>query len=79
MQLAPKLGIIAGSGELPLRLVEVCQSTDRDYFVISLEGQGDWKRFPIKFSTEIRFGDFGRGIKLLKENLVKNWFCRQST
>ena len=71
MQLAPKLGIIAGSGELPLRLVEVCQSTDRDYFVISLEGQGDWKRFPIKFSTEIRFGDFGRGIKLLKENLVK--------
>ena len=71
MKIAPKLGIIAGSGDLPLRLVEVCQSTDRKFFVLALEGQGEWKRFPKNFVTKIRFGDFGLGIKLLQENLVK--------
>lgn len=37
----PKLGIIAGGGELPARLVEHCRNTGRDVFVVALEGQTD--------------------------------------
>jgi DUF1009 family protein len=35
----PKLGILAGGGELPRLLIGLCQSTDRDYFVIAFDGQ----------------------------------------
>ena len=35
----PKLGILAGGGELPRRLIGFCQSTGREYFVIAFDGQ----------------------------------------
>lgn len=36
-----KLGIIAGKGELPARIIEVCRATGRDFFVVAIEGQAD--------------------------------------
>lgn len=39
--MAPKLGIIAGGGELPARLAEVCRANGRAVFVLALEGQTD--------------------------------------
>jgi UDP-2,3-diacylglucosamine hydrolase len=39
--MAPKLGIIAGSGLLPKKLVEKCRETGRDCFVLALEGETD--------------------------------------
>lgn len=36
-----KLGIIAGGGQLPLRLAEVCQETGRAYAVCALTGWAD--------------------------------------
>jgi DUF1009 family protein len=39
--MAPKLGIIAGGGKLPARLVEVCRANGRAVFVLALEGQTD--------------------------------------
>jgi DUF1009 family protein len=39
--MAPKLGIIAGSGTLPKALVEKCRETGRDCFVLAFEGETD--------------------------------------
>ncbi len=37
----PKLGIIAGQGELPARIIEACRESGRDFFVVAIEGQAD--------------------------------------
>jgi len=39
--MAPKLGIIAGSGALPKKLVEKCRETGRDCFVLAFDGETD--------------------------------------
>lgn len=36
-----RLGIIAGGGDLPRRLVETCRADGRDFFLIALDGQAD--------------------------------------
>jgi DUF1009 family protein len=36
-----KLGILAGGGPLPGNLIEACESSGRDYFVLAFEGQAD--------------------------------------
>ncbi|HEX6980044.1 MAG TPA: UDP-2,3-diacylglucosamine diphosphatase LpxI [Alphaproteobacteria bacterium] len=36
-----KLGILAGGGQLPVRVIEACRSTGRDFFVLAFEGQTD--------------------------------------
>ena len=41
----PKLGIVAGGGSLPARLVEGCRTTGRPCFVLALEGQADAESF----------------------------------
>lgn len=42
--MAPKLGILAGGGDLPANLVETCRRDGRDFFLVALEGQvaADW-------------------------------------
>jgi len=37
----PKLGIIAGQGELPARIIQACRDSGRDFFVVAIEGQAD--------------------------------------
>ena len=37
----PKLGILAGGGALPRRLIDHCRATDRAFFVVAIEGQCD--------------------------------------
>jgi DUF1009 family protein len=37
----PKLGIIAGGGTAPRRVIEACRVQKREHFVICLEGQAD--------------------------------------
>jgi DUF1009 family protein len=39
--MAPKLGILAGSGDLPARVARVCQEAGREVFVLAFEGQTD--------------------------------------
>src|ERR1700732_3870791 len=36
-----RLGIIAGSGGLPQRLIESCRVAQRDIFVLALEGEAE--------------------------------------
>tara|TARA_Y100001934_G_scaffold261327_2_gene334594 strand:- start:4099 stop:4929 length:831 start_codon:yes stop_codon:yes gene_type:complete len=38
---AHRLGILAGDGELPLKLVEVCRATGRDVFVVAFNGESN--------------------------------------
>ena len=37
--MAAKLGIVAGGGELPARVVEACRAQGRELFVLAFEGQ----------------------------------------
>jgi UDP-2,3-diacylglucosamine hydrolase len=37
----PKLGIIAGGGDLPVRLLEACRSVGREVFILGLEGHAE--------------------------------------
>ena len=39
--MASRLGIVAGGGDLPRRLVEACRRAGRPFFVIALEGQAE--------------------------------------
>ena len=38
---APRLGILAGAGELPVKLVEVCRATGRDVFVVAFNNESN--------------------------------------
>jgi hypothetical protein len=69
--MAGKLGILAGSGELPLRLIEACRSEGRPYFVLAFEGSCDpasMQGQPHQFS---RLGAGGAGLKILRANGVE--------
>ena len=68
----PRLGILAGRGELPRTIVEACQAAGRDIFVIAFNGETDpatvaggvahvWVDVPA----------VGRTIRLLKEAGVR--------
>ena len=39
--MAAKLGIFAGGGELPLRIIEACRARERAVFVLAFEGAAD--------------------------------------
>lgn len=66
-----RLGIVAGGGGLPARLVAACRAQGRDVFVLGLKGQADPATIPPDVPQEwINLGEAGRGISLLKENGV---------
>jgi hypothetical protein len=69
--MAGKLGILAGSGELPLRLIEACRAEARPYFVLGFEGSCDPASLPGQPHQFIRLGAGGRGLKILHENGVE--------
>jgi DUF1009 family protein len=61
-----KVGVIAGGGEIPGRLIEACRAQGREVFVLALEGQADPDQFAIVPDAWIRLGEAGRGLKLLR-------------
>lgn len=67
MSAPPKLGILAGGGDLPLRLAEACRRDGREYFVIGLEGQADEGRLADHPHAWSRLGAVGNAFKLLRE------------
>jgi lipid-A-disaccharide synthase len=68
--MAGKLGILAGSGELPLRLIEACRAEGRPYFVLAFEGSCDPASLQGQPHQFIRLGAGGTGLKILRENGV---------
>jgi len=66
-----KLGIIAGGGELPARLIETCRRTNRPYFVLALEGFADRAMIGDAPQAWIRLGAAGEGFRILHEEGVE--------
>lgn len=66
-----KLGIIAGAGDLPERIVAACRDQGRPYFVLALDGQGDAERFGDAPRDSIRLGEVGKGLEILRQHDVE--------
>jgi DUF1009 family protein len=69
--MAAKLGILAGAGDLPLRLVEACLAQQRPFFVLAFEGEADPAVFSRVPHGAIRMGAVAEGFRLLHENGVE--------
>lgn len=69
--MARKLGIIAGAGELPLRVIAACRATARPFFVLALEGAADPAALAGVPHAWMRLGAGGEGLRLLRENGVE--------
>jgi len=68
----PKLGIIAGSGDLPARIIKSCLETGRDFMVAAIEGQADPSLLLLDDGSEaphfwLRLGEAASALNKLKE------------
>ena len=70
--MAPRLGIVAGSGELPALLISACHATGRSYFVLAIEGHAEPDRLKGEPQAWIRLGQGGKGIELLHDAGVQD-------
>lgn len=69
-----KLGIIAGGGSIPRRLIEHCQAQGRDFFVLAIEGNASKDLLADKDNIPhmwMRLGQAGSGFKKFKEEGVE--------
>ncbi len=64
------LGIIAGSGGLPRRLIESCRASGREVFVLALEGEADSATVDGVPHAWCRIGAGGTGLDLLRAHAV---------
>ncbi|MBV9521295.1 MAG: UDP-2,3-diacylglucosamine diphosphatase LpxI [Alphaproteobacteria bacterium] len=69
--MAGKLGILAGSGELPGRLIDACKAAERPFFVLAFAGEADPAILADVPHAVIRLGAAGEGFRLLHENKVE--------
>src|SRR5919198_1541918 len=69
-QMANRLGIVAGGGGLPRRLVETCRAAGRDVFVLALEGAAEPDTVRDVPHAWCRIGAAAAGLSLLRENNV---------
>lgn len=60
------LGIVAGGGTLPRRLVEVCRDSGRGAFVIAIEGQTDPATVAGAEHLWVRMGQTERALRALR-------------
>ena len=60
-----KLGIIAGGGELPMRIAEACHARGQDYFVIAVD-EFAAEVAPHLASVRIPISKLGRGFAVLR-------------
>src|SRR3546814_20330572 len=65
--MAGPLGIVAGGGALPRRLVEACRDSGRGAFVIAIEGQTDPATVTGSEHPWVRMGQSERAIRALRE------------
>jgi DUF1009 family protein len=65
-----RLGIIAGGGGLPRRLIESCRAAGRDIFVLALAGAAEPEMVSGVPHAWCRLGAAATGLALLRENHV---------
>ncbi len=68
--MAAKLGIVAGGGDLPRRLIAACRAAGRDFFVIAFLDQTDWETVDGAPHAWCRLAAGGRALTLLREHGV---------
>jgi len=69
--MAGRLGILAGSGELPQRVIEACRAADRPFFILAFEGSAAPALVEGLPHAWVRLGAAAEGFRLLRENGVK--------
>lgn len=70
--MAGRLGLIAGGGALPARLLDACRARGREVFVVALEGQADPELVaPDVAHAWARLGAVGRIVALLRQAEVE--------
>ena len=62
----PKLGIIAGGGDLPVRLLDACRSIGREAFVLGLEGHAEPDGIGRHVDLWVRLGAAGTMLDALR-------------
>jgi DUF1009 family protein len=62
----PKLGILAGSGPLPRRLIETCLGDGRPFFVLAFSGETEPATVAGTEHAWVRVGAVGKAIQILK-------------
>lgn len=68
-----KLGIIAGGGSIPKKLIDFCRENGRDYFVLAIEGNADKNLIDESIPHQwIRIGQAGTGFKRFHEEKVED-------
>ncbi len=67
MQPRPKLGILAGGGNLPLRVIEACRDEGREFFIIAFKGQTPKGVVDGCGHAWVRLGAAGTAIDKLRE------------
>jgi hypothetical protein len=70
--MSPKLGIIAGGGGLPARLVAAAKAEGRDPFVLAITGHALASSLEGVSQAWIRLGEAGRGIEILHQQGVED-------
>ena len=68
----PKLGILAGGGDLPALILQSCRDSGRDAFVIAFEGHAEPDRIAGAPQAWVRLGAAAKAIKLLREAGVED-------
>ena len=63
----PKLGILAGSGDLPARVIQACRDSRRDFFVIAFEQQTDPAVVATTPHAWVRLGAAGTALAELRK------------
>ena len=66
-----KLGIIAGEGDLPARIIAACRDRGRPFFVLALEGRTAPEAVGDTPHAWVRLGAAGKAIKLLRREKVE--------
>jgi DUF1009 family protein len=65
-----RLGIIAGSGALPRRLVDSCRTVGRDIFVLAVEGAAEPQALEGVPHAWCRLGAAAKALAILRDNQV---------
>ena len=62
----PRIGVVAGAGDMPERVIAACRNSGRNPYVIGLRDQADPASFSRPPDAWIRLGQAGKGVRLLK-------------
>lgn len=66
-----KLGVLAGGGQLPVRVIEACRASGRDFFVLAFEGHTDPATVTDTPHAWVRLGAVGEALRRLHEAKVE--------